>query len=53
MDAGLQGYLVKTGKYREGDENTISPVPTAVFSSFVEAADKIIEQLTQKRIYCT
>ncbi|KAH1010246.1 hypothetical protein HUJ05_004565 [Dendroctonus ponderosae] len=53
MDAGLRGYLVKTGKYREGDESKISPAPTAVFSSFVEAADKIIEQLTQKTVYCT
>ncbi|XP_066254752.1 haloacid dehalogenase-like hydrolase domain-containing protein 2 [Euwallacea similis] len=45
MDAGLQGYLIKTGKYREGDENKISPPPTKVFESFVEAVADIIEQL--------
>ncbi|XP_066151418.1 haloacid dehalogenase-like hydrolase domain-containing protein 2 [Euwallacea fornicatus] len=45
MDAGLQGYLVKTGKYREGDEDKISPSPTKVFESFVEAVDDIIKEL--------
>ncbi|KAL1517629.1 hypothetical protein ABEB36_001368 [Hypothenemus hampei] len=44
MDAGLQGYLVKTGKYQEGDENKISPGPSKIFPSFVEAAQCIIEQ---------
>ncbi|KAF7282803.1 hypothetical protein GWI33_001949 [Rhynchophorus ferrugineus] len=45
MDAGLQGYLVQTGKYKEGDEHKISPKPTKVFPSFVEAVDYIIAQL--------
>lgn len=45
MNAGLIGYLVKTGKYRSGDESKIIPPPTAVFPSFVEAVDKILEQI--------
>lgn len=45
MNAGLMGYLVKTGKYRSGDEHKITPPPTAVFNSFVEAVDKILEQI--------
>lgn len=45
MDAGLQGYLVQTGKYKEGDENKIIPKPTKVFPSFVEAVDYIVAQL--------
>jgi len=47
MDAGLKGYLVKTGKYRDGDENKISPGPTKVFLSFVEAVDDIIGEITK------
>ncbi|XP_050304037.1 haloacid dehalogenase-like hydrolase domain-containing protein 2 [Anthonomus grandis grandis] len=47
MDAGLLGYLVKTGKYREGDEQKICPKPTAVFPSFVEAVDSIIYSITK------
>lgn len=53
MDAGLQGYLVQTGKYRTGDENKISPPPSAVFPSFVEAVDSIIEIISKKNVYCT
>jgi len=30
---GMQGVLVRTGKYREGDEDRSSPVPTAVLES--------------------
>ncbi|XP_043272966.1 haloacid dehalogenase-like hydrolase domain-containing protein 2 [Venturia canescens] len=43
--AGLRGILVKTGKYREGDENTISPRPYKTCESFVEAIDSIIEEI--------
>ena len=43
MKAGMRGFLVKTGKYRSGDENKITPSPTAVFPSFVEAVDEILK----------
>lgn len=42
MDAGMMGYLVQTGKYRTGDEQRISPPPTKVFPSFVEAINEIL-----------
>ncbi|KAG5882162.1 hypothetical protein JTB14_002887 [Gonioctena quinquepunctata] len=42
MSAGLQGYLVQTGKYKPGDENKVNPVPTAVVPSFVEAVEKLL-----------
>lgn len=44
MKAGLMGILVKTGKYREGDETTISPQPTAVCSDFAAAVEYLFEQ---------
>lgn len=43
MKAGLLGILVKTGKYREGDEKTISPPPTAVCNDFQAAVDYLIK----------
>lgn len=45
MDAGLQGYLVQTGKYRSGDETRIDPPPSEVYPSFVEAVDGILKKL--------
>ncbi|XP_015432660.1 PREDICTED: haloacid dehalogenase-like hydrolase domain-containing protein 2 [Dufourea novaeangliae] len=39
---GIRGLLVQTGKYREGDENTITPPPTKVCISFVEAVEHIL-----------
>lgn len=45
MNAGLMGYLVQTGKYKPGDENRIQSPPTGVYPSFVEAVDKILEQI--------
>lgn len=45
MNAGLMGYLVQTGKYRPGDENKVKPAPTEVFPSFVEAVNRILEQI--------
>ncbi|XP_013782592.1 haloacid dehalogenase-like hydrolase domain-containing protein 2 [Limulus polyphemus] len=44
--AGLVGMLVKTGKYREGDELKISPRPSYVFENFPAAVDFIIKHLT-------
>lgn len=43
----MKGILVQTGKYKPGDENKISPKPTAIVPSFVEAVDKIIEESNQ------
>ena len=40
--AGIKGFLVKTGKYRVGDENTINPLPSNVCQSFVDAVDIIL-----------
>lgn len=47
---GIRGYLVKTGKYRLGDEETITPRPTNVFSSFVEAVDDIINEYNTNKL---
>ncbi|XP_068218808.1 haloacid dehalogenase-like hydrolase domain-containing protein 2 [Palaemon carinicauda] len=41
--AGLQGILVKTGKYREGDESNIDLKPSYVAENFAEAVNYIIE----------
>lgn len=40
--AGLQGILVRTGKYREGDERKVSPAPTRVVDDLGEAADRLL-----------
>ncbi|XP_074661679.1 haloacid dehalogenase-like hydrolase domain-containing protein 2 [Tubulanus polymorphus] len=44
MDAGMMGILVKTGKYRPGDESKIDPAaPTLVCNDFPEAVDRILQ----------
>ncbi|GAB1861682.1 Haloacid dehalogenase-like hydrolase domain-containing protein 2 [Camponotus japonicus] len=43
--AGIRGILVQTGKYRTGDEKTITPEPTKVCSSFVEAVEGILDEI--------
>lgn len=43
LDAGLKGILVQTGKYKTGDESKITPAPTFVVPSFVEAVKKVLE----------
>jgi HAD superfamily hydrolase (TIGR01458 family) len=35
---GMRGVLVRTGKYRSGDENRVSPAPTAVIDSVADLA---------------
>lgn len=42
IKAGLLGVLVKTGKYRPGDESTVDPKPSFVAENFAEAVDHII-----------
>ncbi|KMQ95126.1 haloacid dehalogenase-like hydrolase domain-containing protein 2-like protein [Lasius niger] len=41
--AGIRGILVQTGKYRTGDEKTITPGPTKVCNSFVQAVESILD----------
>ncbi|KAK0182797.1 hypothetical protein PV327_000895 [Microctonus hyperodae] len=45
QSVGIRGYLVQTGKYRPGDEKQISPAPTKVVESFVEAVDEILREI--------
>ena len=39
---GIRSILVRTGKYRAGDEDLIAPPPTAVLTDLAEAADWIL-----------
>ncbi len=43
MQAGLMGCLVKTGKYRDDDENRISKPPTHVADNFICATQWILQ----------
>ncbi|KAJ8408639.1 hypothetical protein AAFF_G00252740 [Aldrovandia affinis] len=45
QNSGLLGILVKTGKYRAGDEDKISPLPHVTCDSFPQAVDYILEHL--------
>ncbi|XP_034945128.1 haloacid dehalogenase-like hydrolase domain-containing protein 2 [Chelonus insularis] len=42
---GIKGILVQTGKYRPNDEALISPAPSKIVPSFVEAIDEIFNEL--------
>ena len=44
MAAGLRGVLVRTGKYRPGDEARIDPPPSAVVADLPEAIDWVLAQ---------
>lgn len=44
MSAGLAGLLVRTGKYKDGDESTIDPRPTAVVADLGEAVDWVLDR---------
>nr|XP_045626068.1 haloacid dehalogenase-like hydrolase domain-containing protein 2 [Procambarus clarkii] len=44
MNAGLLGILVKTGKYRPGDESTVDPKPSYIAENFAQAVDYIISR---------
>lgn len=39
---GALGILVRTGKYRQDDENKIDPAPCLTVSSFSEAVNAIL-----------
>ncbi|HSS12813.1 MAG TPA: TIGR01458 family HAD-type hydrolase [Rhizomicrobium sp.] len=45
IGAGLAGVLVRTGKYRQGDESMCSPAPTALVADLAVAADWILEKM--------
>ncbi|OWF47844.1 haloacid dehalogenase-like hydrolase domain-containing protein 2 [Mizuhopecten yessoensis] len=45
MATGMFGILVKTGKYRDGDENKIDPKPTYIADNFSGAVDYILQKL--------
>ncbi|XP_072309886.1 haloacid dehalogenase-like hydrolase domain-containing protein 2 [Eucyclogobius newberryi] len=45
QNAGMLGILVKTGKYREGDEHKITPPPHLTCSSFPDAVGHILQNL--------
>lgn len=50
LSAGLEaGLLVRTGKYREGDEDRFQPAPTAVVDDLAAAAEWIIRSKTAVR----
>lgn len=46
MAAGLDGILVRTGKYRPGDEKKITPGPSYVADDLSAAADWILSRMT-------
>lgn len=42
---GMQGILVRTGKYRDGDETKIDPPPSLVCDDFPRAVDTVLASL--------
>jgi len=44
QEAGMRGILVKTGKYRNGDEKKIDPAPWALVENFAKAVEKIEQE---------
>ena len=42
---GMSGVLVRTGKYRHGDESRVEPRPTATLASVAELADWLAPRL--------
>lgn len=45
QNSGMKGILVKTGKYREGDEKKIDPTPHHIAGDFSAAVDYILGSL--------
>jgi len=44
QQAGLQGALVRTGKYKQGDENKVEEKPDFVFNSLLDMAQYVVGQ---------
>ncbi|XP_005103194.1 haloacid dehalogenase-like hydrolase domain-containing protein 2 isoform X2 [Aplysia californica] len=42
---GMKGILVKTGKYRDGDQDKISPPPHRVCADFAHAVEEVLSGL--------
>jgi ribonucleotide monophosphatase NagD (HAD superfamily) len=47
-NSGMHAILVKTGKYRDGDENKIEKYPLTVVDSFAYAVEYILENFVNK-----
>ncbi|KFO98031.1 Haloacid dehalogenase-like hydrolase domain-containing protein 2 [Calypte anna] len=45
QNVGMRGILVRTGKYRQGDEGKINPAPYLTCENFPEAVEHILEHL--------
>lgn len=45
MAAGLTGVLVRTGKYRDGDEDSLEPRPDRVADDLAAAVDWLLKQM--------
>nr|XP_061836900.1 haloacid dehalogenase-like hydrolase domain-containing protein 2 isoform X2 [Nerophis lumbriciformis] len=45
QSAGMLGILVRTGKYRPGDENKVNPAPHLTCDTFPDAVDHILHNL--------
>ncbi|MEE6507821.1 hypothetical protein FKM82_031119 [Ascaphus truei] len=45
QNAGMLGILVKTGKYRPGDEDKINPAPYLTCDDFPQAVDYILKDM--------
>ena len=43
LNAGLSGVLVRTGKYKEGDEDKLDRAPSAVHADLAAAVAWILE----------
>ena len=43
------GFLVKTGKYREGDENKINPPPFKTVPNFAAAVEEILKEINSQK----
>lgn len=46
ISAGLRGLLVRSGKYRAGDEAKVEPKPTRIAADLAEAAEGILADLS-------
>ena len=44
MQAGMAGILVRTGKYKTGDEARVDPAPTATVTDLRQSVNWILEQ---------
>ena len=43
LNAGMMAILVRTGKYRHGDEHSIQPPPSHVCDDFASAVELLLD----------